>query len=577
MQSLRNKLVRTSFITLGTVGLAVVLVIVTLQLRLSREHLAATQRQIERTLESKGRLLVAAQAVAMRPSVADNGFVEVRELVSQTLARDEDLLYGSFVDRDGRTWAYGDRSLATADPGQNRGWKSLPSLPADPMSSRRVFFRGEEIAEFFSAIKVEGQDAGLVRYGVSLAPMRKAHEQARHSARRGLIQTLVLIALVGLLALVLAGITMHRQAARITRPLAELSRAVQEVGNGQKGIRVNIRSGDEIEWLGDGFNKMLQSLEATHADLARASDRLKQEMDERLRMEIELRQAQRLESIGRLAAGIAHEINTPTQFVNDSVSFVREAVDGFRGALDHYRALCEALPQNQEKVKLVQALSQAEEEADLPYLLQEVPTALDRSIDGLKRIATIVRSMKEFAHPGQSELSPVDLNQSITTTLTIARNEYKYVAELETDFGDLPPVPCHQGEFNQALLNLVINAAHAVGDVVGNSGEKGRITVRTAREGDFAVVTVADTGAGIPPEIRDRIFDPFFTTKEVGRGTGQGLPIARSVIVDKHHGQLTFESEVGKGTRFIIKLPLQIESAAGGSPGPKEEAGARYA
>jgi signal transduction histidine kinase len=133
---------------------------------------------------------------------------------------------------------------------------------------------------------------------------------------------------------------------------------------------------------------------------------------------------------------------------------------------------------------------------------------------------------------------------------------------LETCFGDLPPVPCYVGEFNQAILNIVINAAHAVGDVVGKTGNKGCITVRTERDGDFALISVGDSGTGIPPAIRDRIFDPFFTTKEVGRGTGQGLPIARSVIVDKHKGQLTFESEVGKGTRFFIRLPLGLAVSA---------------
>jgi signal transduction histidine kinase len=440
----------------------------------------------------------------------------------------------------------------------------MPPPPpyAEEVTSRRVRFGGDEIAEFSARIAVDGQDAGVVRYGVSLAAMRKAHQQARSEARRGLIEAIVLIGGIGILAMGLGGFTMRRQAASITKPLAELSRAVQAIASGQSGIQVSIHSGDEIEVLGTYFNVMVQSLEASYADLALANQQLRQQMNDRLQMEIELRQAQKLEAVGRLAAGIAHEINTPTQYVNDSIHFVRDSMDSLQRLIQRYREICETLSRGEAAAETARELSDAEEEADLPYLMQEIPAALDRSIEGLARVSTIVRSMKEFAHPGQTEIAAVDLNRTISTTLTIARNEYKYVADLETCFGELPPVPCYEGEFNQAILNIVINAAHAVGDVAGKTGTKGCITVRTERDGDFALVSVRDTGAGIPPAIRDRIFDPFFTTKEVGRGTGQGLPIARSVIVDKHKGQLTFESEVGKGTCFFIRLPLHSVGGA---------------
>jgi signal transduction histidine kinase len=164
--------------------------------------------------------------------------------------------------------------------------------------------------------------------------------------------------------------------------------------------------------------------------------------------------------------------------------------------------------------------------------------------------------MKEFAHPDQREQAPADLNQALQSTLVIARNEYKYVAEVETDFGDLPAVTCHVGDLNQVFLNLIVNAAHAIGDVVQNSTDKGLIRITTRRDGDWAIVEVSDTGTGIPEAIRDRVFDPFFTTKEVGKGSGQGLAIARSVVVDKHGGTLTFASEVGRGTTFTIRLPI---------------------
>ena len=272
-------------------------------------------------------------------------------------------------------------------------------------------------------------------------------------------------------------------------------------------------------------------------------------------LEISLRQAQKLESVGQLASGIAHEINTPVQFVSDSVHFVREAVADLFGVVRSYRALREVVARSQPAA-VAEAIA-AEETADVEYLEEQLPKALDRALDGLQRVATIVRGMKAFAHPDQKEKAPSDLNHALETTITIARNEYKYVAEVETDFGDLPPVVCHVGELNQVFLNIIVNAAHAIGDVVRGTEAKGRIRIKTWRDGDYALVAIADTGNGIPEAVRHRIFDPFFTTKEVGRGTGQGLAIARSVVVEKHQGALTFETKLGCGTTFTIRLPIE--------------------
>jgi PAS domain S-box-containing protein len=247
------------------------------------------------------------------------------------------------------------------------------------------------------------------------------------------------------------------------------------------------------------------------------------------RLEIELQQAQKLESVGRLAAGVAHEINTPIQFVSDSVQFIRDAVGELFEKVD------------QSKID--------------PFLIEEVPPALDRAVEGLDRVAVIVRSMKVFAHSA-GEATDVDLNRAVESTLVIARNEYKYVADVTAELGHLPRVWCHGGELNQVLLNLLLNAAHAVGDKVKGTHERGRITVRTRVDGDDVVIEVADTGTGIPELLRDRIFDPFFTTKPVGKGTGQGLSIARQVVVDKHRGSLTFDSEVGVGTTFYVRIPI---------------------
>jgi len=269
---------------------------------------------------------------------------------------------------------------------------------------------------------------------------------------------------------------------------------------------------------------------------------LREAVEGQLKAERELRQAQKLESVGRLAAGVAHELNTPVQYASDSVAFIGSGV----AELD--RALQAAKPPS------------AEPDADLEYLREKLPAAIGRARDGLQRIAGIVRSMRELAHPESHELTPVDVNRGIESALVIAGNECRYVAEVVTRLEPLPPVLGHAGELNQVVLNVIVNAAHAIGERVGTSGERGRITVTSRLDGADVAVSIADTGGGIPASIRDRIFEPFFTTKEVGRGTGQGLAIARAVV-KKHGGTLTFETREGQGTTFYIRLPAHVAAA----------------
>jgi signal transduction histidine kinase len=278
----------------------------------------------------------------------------------------------------------------------------------------------------------------------------------------------------------------------------------------------------------------------------------------------ELAAAQKLECVGRLASGVAHEINTPVQFVSDNVQFVSRSMVDIAGVIHAYRGLRRAVQSAGDTATAARLADEADKAADLDYILQNAPLALGSSIEGLGRIATIVRSMKEFAHPDQAQKTFADLNQAIRGTLVIARNEYKYVAELDTQFSELPPIECYLGEINQVVLNLLVNAAHAIADVVKDTGKLGKLTVRTRRIGDAVEISIEDTGTGIPETARDKVFDPFFTTKEVGKGTGQGLAIAHSVIVNKHGGALHFESECGKGTTFFIRLPISthIEVAA---------------
>lgn len=281
-----------------------------------------------------------------------------------------------------------------------------------------------------------------------------------------------------------------------------------------------------------------------------------QDVTERRTLETELQQSQKLESVGRLAAGIAHEINTPIQYVGDSIHFIRDGIDAMLKLLASFRATREAAGPGGIDAAAVEQMAAAEEEADVTYLEERLPKAIERSVDGLERVATLVRAMKEFAHPDRTEQQPADLNRAIQATLTIATNEYKYVASLETELGELPPIVCHVNELNQVFLNIVVNAAHAIGDVVKGTDQKGVIRVSTHHEDGVAVIEISDTGGGIPEAIQAKVFDPFFTTKEVGKGTGQGLAIARSVVVEKHGGTLTFQTARGRGTTFVIRLPV---------------------
>jgi PAS domain S-box-containing protein len=289
---------------------------------------------------------------------------------------------------------------------------------------------------------------------------------------------------------------------------------------------------------------------------------------QRAMMEIQLRQAQKLESIGQLAAGIAHEINTPTQYIGDNVRFLQDAFTDLREVNRRFRQLLEAARQGAVSDEAVREVEDQMEEADMEYLMEEIPRAIAHTLEGIERVTKIVRATKNFSHPGSEEKTPIDLNKAIESTLTVSRNEWKYHADLVTDFYPaLPLVPCLPGEFNQVILNLIINAAHAIADVVGDgSNGKGTLTVRTRHDGTWAEIRIEDTGGGIPEQVRERIFDPFFTTKVVGKGTGQGLAICRSVIVDQHGGTIHFDTKLGRGTSFVVRLPMEpAADGAGGS------------
>ncbi|MBI1766220.1 MAG: response regulator [Acidobacteria bacterium] len=276
-----------------------------------------------------------------------------------------------------------------------------------------------------------------------------------------------------------------------------------------------------------------------------------------------LRRAQKLESLGQLAAGIAHEINTPMQYIGDNTRFLLDSFQELNQVIGKDRELLEACQTSDLLSELVAQAEATLRSADVDYLLLEIPKSLQQSLEGVEHVTKIVQSLKDFAHPGLKKKA-ADLNKAIESTLTVARNEWKYVADVVTKYDPtLPPVPCVLSELNQVVLNLVINAAHAIAEVVNDGHkDKGTIIISTGHDEQCAEIRISDTGAGIPEKVRARIFDPFFTTKEVGHGTGQGLAISHEVIVKKHKGTIEFESEVGRGTTFIVRLPLQEITAA---------------
>jgi PAS domain S-box-containing protein len=290
---------------------------------------------------------------------------------------------------------------------------------------------------------------------------------------------------------------------------------------------------------------------------------LAQDVTERHAVDDQLRSAQKMEAIGQLAAGIAHEINTPIQYVGDNTQFLKDSWNQVTSTLEVAQKLSDTIKTGGDGASVCAAFDASVKSSDLSYLREEVPKAIDQTLDGVERVAKIVRAMKEFSHPGSEDKQAVDLNKAVEATVTIARNEWKYVADVELKLDrDLPLVMCLAGEINQVLLNLLVNAAHAIAEAQQKTGkDRGTITISTLRDGSWMELRIQDSGTGIPEHIRDKVFDPFFTTKEVGKGTGQGLTLAQTVVVKKHSGKIWFESGPEIGTTFFVRLPLSGEVA----------------
>lgn len=344
-----------------------------------------------------------------------------------------------------------------------------------------------------------------------------------------------------------------------------------------RSILVNIQFGtigfiliELVLFLGiRATSRKLESLiERGKAELKQSNTSLKNELQQRERAEkekeklhIRLLQSQKLESVGQLAAGIAHEINTPLQYVESNVRFFAEAFQGAGDLIHRYDSLAADARQDRLESKAVTEIADSKEKVEWEYYAEEIPQALEQTGDGLSQVSRIIRALKEFSHPGTKEKTLTNINRIIENALTIASHEWKHFATIENNLDPaIPQIACLADEMGQVILNIVVNAAHAIAGKITDSSRDtaGVITVSSRRVGGFIEIRIEDSGTGVPKAIQDRIFEPFFTTKEVGRGSGQGLSIARDVVEVKHGGTITFESEEGVGTTFTVLLPIGL-------------------
>ncbi len=291
-----------------------------------------------------------------------------------------------------------------------------------------------------------------------------------------------------------------------------------------------------------------------------------------LELETQLLQSQKLEAVGSLAAGIAHEINTPIKFIGGNTEFLGEAFAELTALIESVEdAARDSITCKEDFQRFIETFNERKKKCDYTYFRNEIGDAVSQTSEGVRRVSSIVRAMKDFSHPDEGEMAKGDMNDIIATTLTVARNEYKYVAEVELEFDpNLPEIDCQRNKLHQVILNLIVNAAHAIESELSGSNEtKGTITIKTYQQDNHVVITISDTGCGIKEEHRDHVFEQFFTTKEVGRGTGQGLALSRAIIVETHGGAINFTTEVGVGTTFIICLPITQKPAGSQSDSDK--------
>ena len=282
---------------------------------------------------------------------------------------------------------------------------------------------------------------------------------------------------------------------------------------------------------------------------------------EQQQLEAQLRHAQKMESVGQLAAGIAHEINTPVQFVGDNIRFLTNSFEELEALLELLRQFDDSSQTREDWDALQAQRNRLEQSMDLEFIRKEVPEALVQSLVGIERVTTIVKAMKEFSHPGETSKTAVDINDGLMSSITVSRNEWRYIAEVTTDFDkQLPHILGFPGDLNQAFLNVIVNAAHAIESLGGDQTSLGKIHISTSHSPEHVEITISDNGCGIPMSDQQKVFEPFYTTKQIGKGTGQGLSVVHTVITEMHQGEISIQSEVGVGTKIEIRLPINSQA-----------------
>ncbi len=347
----------------------------------------------------------------------------------------------------------------------------------------------------------------------------------------------------------------------ISKPITDLANFAKTISCGNLDQEITVNSKDEIGLLGHAFKKMIQNLKAARGELENYSENLEKMVEERTselkkalsdlqNTQSQLLQAEKLASIGQLAAGVAHEINNPVGFVKSNLGIIEEYRTDLTELLESYGILEAVLNKEDKSIqKALKDIQIIKDEIDIDFIQDDYAKVIAESLEGMDRVAKIVADLRDFAHVDKAELEHTDINKGIESTLNIVWNELKYKAEVIKDLGELPLVKCYPQRMNQVFTNIFVNAAHAI-------DKKGEIKISTLAYNEHVEIKISDTGSGIPPEVIPKIFDPFFTTKEVGKGTGLGLNMAYNII-KKHQGTIDVESEVGKGTTFTIRLQVE--------------------
>lgn len=491
-------------------------------------------------LKNKGLVLVSNHSLMLRSLVEGNSFSAVTELVTQTVSHDEDISTGIYMDANKRTWI-----LARKNEPEKKGITLNDSMTSwagsVPSPEWRLFLdNGKESIEFSAPVFIDNSRVGTIRYSFHTEKIRMEIRASRNALIFEMIWMCGALMALSLLVFFYVSKQAIKQADAITNPIDRLSASTTEISRGNYDISIDLHTDDEIGTLAEHFEEMRRTIREYTLDLEK---KVAARTEDLKRTQMELSQSEKLASIGQLAAGVAHEINNPVGFITSNSDTLTKYMGRIREFLD---LLAAGAPPER--------ISERKKALKIDYILEDMDTLNKENREGLERIGSIVKNLRDFSRiDSNQEMTDTDIKECIKNTLRIANNEIKYHADVKTDFESPDPVLCNAGEINQVFLNIFVNAAQAIKSQARS--ERGHISVHTWQDESSFFCEIADDGPGMPESVRKRVFEPFFTTKEIGKGTGLGLSISHDIIVNKHKGEISVSSEVGKGTRFLIKLP----------------------